>query len=241
MGAGGGPAYWTGSTRRGAGGRPRPDCVAPCRADRWPAARRAARRQPRHGLRPAAVVWNRPSQLLSVNLAGRPAANGLDRHAALAAFQVGDDLARLRRKDVGVVDPQHGFVGLRRAGALNDAAIAAQHPDLVAALLPAVGGLGRDDDGLRPLEVGQLDGRRGRGNQEDGQQRREQWSPAHGTAAPWRQHGAQGAGRFLPRIFQQTSILALSATRSSERPVGARQNEETTVLTQNARNRAGGL
>ena len=147
-----------------------------------------------------------------------------------------------RRKDVGVVDPQHGFVGPRRTGALNDAAIAAQHPDLVAALLPAVGGLGRNDDGLRPLEVGQLDGRRGRGNQEDGQQRREQWSPAR--AAPrcaWRQHGAQGAGRFLPRIFQQTSILALSATRSSERPVGARQNEETTVLTQNARNRAGGL
>ena len=73
----------------------------------------------------------------------------LDHHVVL---QVGDDLARLLRTALGVVDPQHGFVAPCRGEALRDAAVAPQHPDFVAALLPAVGGLRGDDDGLRPPE-----------------------------------------------------------------------------------------
>ena len=59
---------------------------------------------------------------------------------------------------VGVIDPQHGFVAPRRSRSLEDAAVAPQHPDFEAALLPAVGRLGGDEDRLRPVEVGQLDG-----------------------------------------------------------------------------------
>ncbi len=75
---------------------------------------------------------------------------------------------------VGVIDPQHGLVAARRSEALDDAAVAPQHPDFVAALLPAVGGLGGDDDRLGPAELGQVDGGRrrsgGQRDQHDGKQ-----------------------------------------------------------------------
>ena len=137
-----------------------------------------------------------------------------------------------------MVDPEHRFLADRHVVALHQSAIAPQQPHFIRAFLPAIGGLGRDDDrldviALRHADLGQErcrqeedEGRYNSPQRKQGQQSKRtvvaRESGLDATADALRRvprprssqvRGGAGRRRSFAQSFQQTSVLACLAKR----------------------------
>jgi len=90
---------------------------------------------------------------------------GLQRQIDIA-FQIGNDFMRLPLGRFRAVDPKHRLLARCEALTLLNAAIAAQHPNLVCAELPLVAGLRRNRNRIGRVGLGQLHLGRNRGGVE---------------------------------------------------------------------------
>ena len=73
------------------------------------------------------------------------------------AFEIGDYLGPPLGRSLRVVDPEYGLLAVRHVVALRKADVAAHDPDFVVVHLPSIGRLGRDDDRIDIVAVGQGD------------------------------------------------------------------------------------